>query len=168
MSVRGTFNFDGRHFAAGSRVLVQFPNAPVAGNVTVEAFYRASSRTFTARIYCAGTGTWSWTVVAAPAGSGLEGANGSFAVRHATAGSTSLPGKLRASTVVDRQQLVSDNGRWFLPLGIAGFSFTDPAETGWGQFLIQAEQAGFSRIRAWLRPTAFLSGQAISEDAFSV
>jgi hypothetical protein len=87
------------------------------------------------------TGPWQWRSVAnRPA---LDGKRGTFEVRPSP-----LPGKLRQHPQ-DPRQFAYDNGEWFLHLGDTAYRYVTDTEPLWQQYLDEAAQVGFNKIRTW-------------------
>jgi hypothetical protein len=113
---------------------------PDGTEVKAEGFYRGGNR-WVGRAYCAQVGSWKWRSVANhPA---LDGKSGEFEVRR-----SELPGKLRHHPQ-DRRQFAYDNGQWFLHLGDTGYRYVTDTEPLWQQYIDEAAQVGFNKIRTW-------------------
>ncbi len=113
---------------------------PDGKEVTAEGFYRGGNK-WAGRAYCGQTGTWKWRTEAnRPA---LQGKQGAFEVRP-----SNLPGKLRQHPQ-DQRQFAYDNGRWFLHLGDTGYRYVTDTEPLWQQYIDEAAQVGFNKIRVW-------------------
>ena len=91
--------------------------------------------------YCAQPGLWKWRTEAnRPA---LNGKQGTFEVRP-----SQLPGKLRQHPQ-DQRQFAYDNGQWFLHLGDTGYRYVTDTEPLWQQYIDEAAEVGFNKIRVW-------------------
>ncbi|MBP9901411.1 MAG: DUF4038 domain-containing protein, partial [Verrucomicrobia bacterium] len=113
---------------------------PDGKEVTAEGFYRGGNK-WAGRAYCAQTGSWKWRTEAnRPA---LNGQHGTFEVRP-----SALPGKLRQHSQ-DQRQFAYDNGQWFLHLGDTGYRYVTDTEPLWQQYIDEAAQVGFNKIRVW-------------------
>ena len=73
----------------------------------------------------------------------LDAANGAF---HVVA--SNLPGKLRKHSD-DPFQFARDDGSWFLHLGDTGYRYVVASEPEWREYIDQASEAGFTKIRTW-------------------
>lgn len=121
------------------RLQVQFTR-PDQSQVIVDGFYDGVNL-FKARAYCDTLGKWSYRTQ-----SNLESLNnkkGSFAVLP-----SKLPGKLRIHPD-DPRQFAYDNGRWFLHISDTGYRFVVKTEPHWQEYIDQAAEAGFTKIRTW-------------------
>ncbi len=117
---------------------VQFTR-PDDSKVTVDGFYDGN-HTFKARAYCDMTGKWSYRTE-----SNLDSLNeeGSFMVHE-----SNLPGKLRIHPD-DSLQFAYDNGKWFLHIGDTGYRYVVQTEPKWKEYIDEAAEAGFTKIRTW-------------------
>ncbi len=118
---------------------VQFTR-PDQTKVTVDGFYDGE-KMFKARAYCDTLGTWTYRTL-----STIESLNhqkGSFVVVP-----SELPGKLRIHPD-DPRQFAYDNGQWFLHIGDTGYRFVVKSEPRWQEYIDQAAEAGFTKIRTW-------------------
>ncbi len=113
---------------------------PDGSEVKAEGFCRGGNR-WAGRAYCAQVGPWKWRSVANRAA--LDGRRGAFEVTPST-----LPGKLRHHPQ-DRRQFAYDNGEWFLHLGDTGYRHVTDTEPLRQQYIDEAAQAGFNKIRTW-------------------
>jgi hypothetical protein len=113
---------------------------PDRSEVKAEAFFRGE-QTWVARAYCDQLGRWTWRSAASLPS--LDGRSGAFDVRR-----FDLPGKLRKHPR-DPHQFVYDNGRWFLHLGDTGYRYLADTEPLWQQYIDEAAQVGFTKIRTW-------------------
>jgi hypothetical protein len=128
---------------------------PDGREVKAEGFYRGGNR-WAGRAYCAQTGVWWWRSVAnRPA---LDGRSGTFTVQTST-----LPGKLRQHPQ-DRRQFACDNGEWFLHLGDTGYRYVNPDEPLWQQYLDEAAQVSFNKIRTWFCSGRHVVGGLFTQD----
>jgi hypothetical protein len=59
-----------------------------------------------------------------------------------------LPGKLRKHAD-DSRQFAYDSGRWFLHIGDTGYRFVTETEPMWKEYIDQAAETGFTKIRTW-------------------
>ncbi|MBD3265720.1 DUF4038 domain-containing protein, partial [bacterium] len=84
-----------------------------------------------------------WTYQTSSNKSSLDGRKGSFVVKK-----SDLPGKLRIHPD-DPRQFAYDNGKWFLHIGDTGYRFVVQSEPNWQEYIDQAAQAGFTKIRTW-------------------
>jgi hypothetical protein len=73
----------------------------------------------------------------------LDGQHGTFEVKP-----SELPGKLRIHPD-DPRQFAFDNGEWFLHLGDTAYRFVTDTEPLWQQYIDEAAQVGFNKIRTW-------------------
>ncbi|MBP8261633.1 MAG: DUF5060 domain-containing protein, partial [Verrucomicrobia bacterium] len=113
---------------------------PDGKEIQAEGFHRGGSR-WAGRAYCGQAGLWKWrTVSNRPA---LDGQSGRFDVVP-----SALPGKLRQHPR-DPHQFAYDNGEWFLHLGDTGYRYVTDTEPLWRQYIDEAAEAGFSKIRTW-------------------
>ena len=137
---------------------IELPFEPTAGNpffdvelnfiftlpdgkeIKAEGFYRGGNK-WTGRAYCSQTGDWKWRTEANRPG--LNGKQGVFEVRP-----SDLPGKLRQHPQ-DPRQFAYDNGQWFLHLGDTGYRYVTDTEPLWQQYIDEAAQVGFNKIRVW-------------------
>ncbi|MDO6461947.1 DUF1593 domain-containing protein [Granulosicoccaceae sp. 1_MG-2023] len=103
--------------------------------------FRDGDGLYRARAYAAQTGLWRWE--SASSESELDGKSGAFEVI-----SSDLPGKLRKH-VADPYQFQYDNGDWFLHLGDTAYRWVNFAEADWQEYLEQADQVGFNKLRVW-------------------
>jgi len=125
------------YFDVDLRVLFVRPDQT---RVTVDGFYDGDG-TFKARAYCDTQGLWRWR--SASNVSELDGRAGEFRVV-----ASELPGKLRKHPA-DSRQFAYDNGRWFLHIGDTGYRFVTETEPKWKEYIDQAAEAGFTKIRTW-------------------
>ncbi|HEV7301268.1 MAG TPA: DUF4038 domain-containing protein [Tepidisphaeraceae bacterium] len=109
--------------------------------VSVNGFYDGGT-TFKARVYLDVVGDWSWRSSSSDAG--LNAKSGTFTVVNRG----NLPGKLRKSTR-DPRQFVHDDGAWFLHLGDTGYRYINGTEANWQQYIDQAAETGFTKVRTW-------------------
>jgi len=86
-------------------------------------------------------GTWKWR--SASNHPGLNGHSGSFEVKP-----SNLPGKLRKHPT-DPRQFAYDNGEWFLHIGDTAYRYVAASEPLWQQYIDEAAQVGFTKIRTW-------------------
>jgi hypothetical protein len=113
---------------------------PDGNEIKAEGFYRGDNK-WAGRAYCAQSGPWQWRSVAnRPA---LDGKRGTFEVR-----ASPLPGKLRQHPQ-DPRQFAYDNGEWFLHLGDTAYRYVTDTEPLWQQYMDEAAQVGFNKIRTW-------------------
>ncbi|MDO8539401.1 MAG: DUF4038 domain-containing protein [Opitutaceae bacterium] len=113
---------------------------PDGKEVKAEGFYWGGN-TWAGRAYCAQRGAWKWRSVAnRPA---LDGKRGAFEVTP-----SDLPGKLRLHSD-DQRQFASDNGKWFLHVGNTAYRYVTDTEPLWQQYIDEAAQVGFNKIRTW-------------------
>jgi hypothetical protein len=113
---------------------------PDGSEVKAEGFYRGGN-TWAGRAYCGKAGLWKWRSVAnRPA---LDGKRGTFEVR-----ASELPGKLRQHPQ-DKRQFAYDNGEWFLHIGDTAYRYVTDSEPLWQQYIDEAAQVGFNKIRTW-------------------
>ncbi len=96
---------------------------------------------FRARAYTNQAGRWQWRSVASV--SSLNNATGSFFVA-----ASNLPGKLQKHSQ-DPFQFQYENGDWFLHIADTAYRFVNMDEKNWKQYLDQANEVGFSKIRTW-------------------
>lgn len=160
-----TWNVFAKNFVTGSAVAphrgvweVQLTDAASEGNpffdaelkfiftlpdgteVKADGFYRGDNK-WAGRAYCAQVGAWKWRTEAnRPA---LHGKQGTFEVR-----ASALPGKLRLHPQ-DRRQFTYDNGQWYLHLGDTGYRYVTDTEPMWQQYIDEAAEVGFNKIRVW-------------------
>ncbi len=113
---------------------------PDGTKTTAEGFYDGY-RTYKARAYCDTQGTWNYEVRSNL--EALEGIRGTFEVIP-----SELPGKLRIHPE-DSRQFAYDNGEWFLHIGDTGYRFVVQSEPKWQEYIDQAAEAGFTKIRTW-------------------
>lgn len=113
---------------------------PDGKEVKAEGFYRGGNQ-WAGRAYCGQTGRWKWRTAAnRPA---LDGKHGTFEVIPSP-----LPGKLRQHPQ-DQRQFTYDNGQWFLHLGDTGYRYVVDTEPLWQQYIDEAAEVGFNKIRVW-------------------
>jgi hypothetical protein len=86
-------------------------------------------------------GTWKWR--SASNHPGLNGHSGSFEVKP-----SNLPGKLRKHPT-DPRQFAYDNGEWSLHIGDTAYRCVAASEPLWQQYIDEAAQVGFTKIRTW-------------------
>ncbi len=113
---------------------------PDGSQITAEGFYQGH-QCWAGRAYCSQAGLWKWRTKANC--SALDGQSGSFQVE-----ATRLPGKLRRHPQ-DSRQFVYDNGEWFLHIGDTGYRYLTETEPLWKQYIDEAAQVGFNKIRTW-------------------
>ena len=113
---------------------------PDGTEVRVEAFFRGEG-VWVGRAYCDQVGRWTWRAEAEPLADGPQ--SGTFQVRP-----SDLPGKLRKHPR-DPHQFAYDNGRWFLHIGDTGYRYVTDSEPLWKQYLDEAAEVGFTKIRTW-------------------
>jgi hypothetical protein len=113
---------------------------PDDSQVRAEGFFQGDDR-WAGRAYCAQVGRWKWRSVAnRPA---LDAKSGEFEVQP-----SELPGKLRKHPQ-DPRQFAFDDGQWFLHLGDTGYRYVTATEPRWQQYIDEAAQVGFNKIRTW-------------------
>lgn len=113
---------------------------PDGKEIKAEGFYRGGNK-WAGRAYCVQAGKWQWRTEAnVPA---LAGNHGAFEVVP-----SSLPGKLRQHPQ-DSRQFAYDNGQWFLHLGDTGYRYVVDTEPLWQQYIDEAAEIGFNKIRVW-------------------
>jgi len=113
---------------------------PAGSEVKAEGFFQGGNR-WAGRAYCTEAGRWKWRSVAnRPA---LDGKRGEFVVQP-----SELPGKLRKHPR-DPRQFAYDDGQWFLHLGDTGYRYVTATEPLWQQYIDEAAQVGFNKIRTW-------------------
>jgi hypothetical protein len=113
---------------------------PDGSEVKAEGFFQGGNR-WAGRAYCTEAGRWKWRSVAnRPA---LDGKRGEFVVQR-----SELPGKLRKHPR-DPRQFAYDDGQWFLHLGDTGYRYVTATEPLWQQYIDEAAQVGFNKIRIW-------------------
>lgn len=113
---------------------------PDGKEVKAEGFYRGGNK-WTGRAYCAQEGKWKWRTESNRAA--LAGKQGAFEVV-----TSQLPGKLRQHPQ-DQRQFAYDNGQWFLHLGDTGYRYVVDTEPLWQQYIDEAAEVGFNKIRVW-------------------
>ena len=114
---------------------------PDGSEAKAEGFYRGTNK-WAGRAYCSQLGVWKWRTAAnRPA---LNGKQGSFKVVPSKS-----PGKLRQHPK-DSHQFAYDNGDWFLHIGDTGYRYVTDTEPLWQQYIDEAAQVGFNKIRVWL------------------
>lgn len=113
---------------------------PDQSEVRVDCFLR-DNRTWVGRAYCDQTGTWSWRSTADEVQ--LINPAGTFEVQP-----SGLPGKLRKHPL-DPYQFCFDSGQWFLHIGDTGYRFLTDTEPLWQQYIDEAAEVGFTKIRTW-------------------
>lgn len=113
---------------------------PDRSDVTVDGFYDGDYG-FKARAYCDTPGKWSYRTQSSL--SDLHDIKGSFTVVE-----SELPGKLRIHRR-DPRQFAYDNGEWFLHIGDTGYRFVVKSEPLWQEYIDEAAEAGFTKIRTW-------------------
>jgi hypothetical protein len=124
-------------FDVGLQLVFTLPDGK---EVTTEGFYRGAGK-WAGRAYCAQPGVWKWRTEAnQPA---FNGKHGTFEVRPST-----LPGKLRRHPR-DPHQFAYDNGQWFLHIGDTGYRYVTDTEPLWQQYIDEAAEVGFNKIRVW-------------------
>ncbi len=114
---------------------------PDGKEATAEGFYRGANK-WVGRAYCAQVGRWKWRTESNQ--SALNGRHGTFETRP-----SQLPGKLRQHPQ-DPRQFAYDNGRWFLHLGDTAYRYVTDTEPLWQQYIDEAAEVGFNKIRVWL------------------
>lgn len=113
---------------------------PDGSEVPAEGFYSGNG-VWACRAYCGQEGMWRWRSAAnRPA---LDGKSGTFEVKP-----SALPGKLRKHPA-DPRQFATDDGAWFLHLGDTGYRYVVDTEPLWQQYIDEAAQVGFTKIRTW-------------------
>lgn len=113
---------------------------PDGQEVRAEGFYRGNNQ-WAGRAYCAQAGSWKWRTESNR--QGLAGKQGRFEVV-----SSELPGKLRRHPQ-DPRQFAYDNGQWFLHLGDTGYRYLVDTEPLWQQYIDEAAEVGFNKVRVW-------------------
>ncbi len=113
---------------------------PDGSEVKAEGFFKGKNL-WAARAYCAQVGLWKWRSVSNQAG--LDGKSGNFEVKP-----SNLPGKLRKHPA-DSRQFAYDNGRWFLHLGDTAYRYVAATEPLWQQYIDEAAEVGFTKVRTW-------------------
>lgn len=113
---------------------------PDGQEIKAEGFYQGGNK-WAGRAYCTQTGLWKWRTEANLAA--LAGQQGGFEVIP-----SSLPGKLRQHPQ-DSRQFAYDNGQWFLHLGDTGYRYVVDTEPLWQQYIDEAAEVGFNKIRVW-------------------
>jgi hypothetical protein len=113
---------------------------PDGSEVTVDGFYNGNDQ-WIARAYCDAVGAWKWRSVSDIPG--LSEKSGSFQVTP-----SELPGKLRIHPD-DPYQFAYDNGDWYLHIGDTGYRYVVATEPYWREYIDQAAEAGFTKIRTW-------------------
>jgi hypothetical protein len=113
---------------------------PDGREVEAEGFFKGNNQ-WAGRAYCAQVGTWKWR--SASNQPGLDGRSGIFEVKP-----SDLPGKLRKHPD-DPRQFAYDDGRWFLHIGDTGYRYVTDTEPLWRQYIDEAAEAGFNKIRTW-------------------
>jgi hypothetical protein len=113
---------------------------PDGSTATADAFYDGNG-IWKARAYCDQAGRWTWHSKAKAIS--LNGISGHFEVA-----ASDLPGKLRKHPD-DPFQFARDDGSWFLHIGDTGYRYVVDAEPKWREYVDQAAEAGFTKIRTW-------------------
>lgn len=113
---------------------------PDGSEVKAEGFFKGENR-WAARAYCSQLGRWKWRSVSNQPE--LDGRSGSFEVQP-----SNLPGKLRKHPA-DSRQFAYDNGQWFLHLGDTAYRFVAATEPLWQQYIDEAVEVGFTKVRTW-------------------
>lgn len=113
---------------------------PDGTKVRVDGFYDGN-QAYKARAYCDQVGQWQWQSVSNH--SDLDQHKGTFQVKKSV-----LKGKLRKHPE-DPFQFMYDNGEWFLHIGDTGYRFVVQSEPLWKEYVDQAAEAGFTKIRTW-------------------
>ena len=128
---------------------------PDGKQVKAEGFYRGGNK-WAGRAYCAQAGKWKWRTEANRAA--LAGKQGVFEVVP-----SQLPGKLRQHPQ-DPRQFAYDNGQWFLHLGDTGYRYVVDTEPLWQQYIDEAAEVGFNKIRVWFCRGRSDIGAVFSQD----
>lgn len=113
---------------------------PDNSTVLVEGFYDGG-QTFKARAYCDALGPWRYRTRSNLRS--LSGKTGAFIVRE-----SNLPGKLRIHSR-DPRLFAYDNGDWFLHIGDTGYRYVVQSEPKWREYIDEAAEADFTKIRTW-------------------
>ena len=113
---------------------------PGGSEVAVDAFYDGQG-VWKARAYCDRIGRWRWQ--SASSTKTLDDVRGQFQVVM-----SDLPGKLRKHPS-DPFQFARDDGSWFLHIGDTGYRYVVASEPHWREYIDQAREAGFTKIRTW-------------------
>jgi len=113
---------------------------PDGTSVSVCGFFKGY-KTWAGRAYCDQIGRWFWRTNSSLAS--LNEKSGSFEVLPSP-----LPGKLRQHPH-DSQQFAYDNGEWYLHIGDTGYRYLADTEPLWQQYIDEAAQVGFTKIRTW-------------------
>lgn len=113
---------------------------PDGSEVKVDGFYDGKN-SFKGRAYCDQVGKWCW--ISSANHQELNNQQGEFRVI-----SSLLKGKLRIDTE-DPHQFVYDNGDWFLHIGDTAYRYPVDTEPNWKEYIDQAADAGFTKIRVW-------------------
>jgi hypothetical protein len=113
---------------------------PDGSEVQVDGFYDGNNF-YKVRAYCDTIGIWQYQSHShLPE---LDGKQGRFTVIE-----SHYPGKLRIHPG-DRRQFAYDNGEWFLHLGDTGYRYVVRSEPKWQEYIDEAAEAGFTKIRTW-------------------
>lgn len=112
---------------------------PDLSDVTVDGFIDGGMAK--ARAYCDMVGKWSYSITTNL--SGVDKRSGEFIVKP-----SELPGKLRIHPE-DQRQFAYDNGEWFLHIGDTGYRYVVQSEPLWQEYIDEAAEAGFTKIRTW-------------------
>lgn len=113
---------------------------PDGKEIVAEGFYRGKNQ-WGGRAYCRQLGQWRWRTLANDPS--LANKQGTFEVVP-----SELPGKLRRHPE-DGRQFAYDNGQWFLHLGDTGYRYVTDTEPLWQQYIDEAAEVGFTKIRVW-------------------
>jgi uncharacterized protein DUF4038/uncharacterized protein DUF5060 len=113
---------------------------PDSTKVMVDGFYDGGA-TYKARAYCDQIGEWRW--ISKSNHSELDQQQGTFDVVQ-----SDLLGKLQKHPK-DPFQFAYDNGDWFLHIGDTGYRFVVQSEPLWQEYIDEAVEAGFTKIRTW-------------------
>ncbi len=113
---------------------------PDGSKAEAEGFYAGDNR-WIIRAYCSQVGRWRWQTTSNV--SSLNAKEGVFDVKE-----SSLPGKLRIHPD-DPRQFAYDDGRWFLHLGDTAYRYVIDTEPLWKQYIDEAAEVGFTKVRTW-------------------
>lgn len=129
--------------------------SPSNSIVSFDGFFDGENR-YKARAYCAEIGIWHWETSSNIAS--INAQTGSYSVVP-----SELPGKLRLHSD-NQRQFMTDDGNWFLHIGDTAYRYFSPTEPHWQEYLDQANQVGFNKVRMWFCQNRYDIQVLFSED----
>lgn len=112
------------------------PNGSV---IKVDGFYDGATN-YKVRVYCNEKGLWRWKL---DDNSNFKPKSGSFNVID-----SNYKGMLKKHPD-DDYQFAYDNNKWFLHIGDTGYRYLTDTELKWKEYIDQAYEVGFTKIRTW-------------------